>query len=87
MIEQTIRETLPEGFQRAEYLLEHGMVDMVVPRGELRDTLARVIDMLLRPEPGREVEGSDQDLEILEGEILPPPRDHRAGAAPVPADD
>ncbi|MEQ8505646.1 MAG: acetyl-CoA carboxylase, carboxyltransferase subunit beta [Rhodospirillales bacterium] len=87
VIEQTIRETLPEGFQRAEYLLEHGMVDMVVPRGELRDTLARVIDMLLRPEPGREVEGSDQDLEILEGEILPPPRDHRAGAAPVPADD
>lgn len=87
VIEQTIRETLPEGFQRAEYLLEHGMVDMVVPRGELRDTLARVIDMLLRPEPGREVEGFDQDLEILEGEILPPPRDRHAGSAPVPADD
>ena len=39
VIEETIREKLPEGFQRAEYLLEHGMVDMVVPRGELRDTL------------------------------------------------
>ena len=87
VIEQTIRETLPEGFQRAEYLLEHGMVDMVVPRSELRDTLARVIDMLLNPEPGRQVDGSDQDLEILEGEILPPPRGHRPGAAPVPADD
>jgi acetyl-CoA carboxylase carboxyl transferase subunit beta len=86
VIEQTIRETLPEGFQRAEYLLEHGMVDMVVPRTELRDTLARVIDMLLNPEPGRQVDGSDQDIEILEGEILPPARSHRPGA-PIPADD
>ncbi len=85
VIEQTIRETLPDGFQRAEYLLEHGMVDMVVPRGELRDTLARVVDMLLNPEPGRQVEGSDQALELLEGEILPPARSHRAGAA-VPDD-
>ncbi len=43
VIEQTIREKLPEGFQRAEYLLEHGMLDMVVPRAELRATLARLI--------------------------------------------
>ncbi len=49
VIEQTIRETLPEGFQRAEYLLEHGMVDMVVHRHELRDTLARIVDMLMNP--------------------------------------
>ena len=47
VIEQTIRETLPEGFQRAEYLHEHGMVDMVCHRHELRDTLARVIDLLM----------------------------------------
>ena len=47
VIEQTIRETLPEGFQRAEYLLEHGMVDMVVNRHELRDTLVRIVDMLM----------------------------------------
>ena len=39
VIEQTIREKLPEGFQRAEYLLEHGMIDMVVPRNELRERL------------------------------------------------
>src|SRR3546814_3627082 len=39
VIEETIRESLPEGFQRAEYLLEHGMVVMVVPRAELRPTL------------------------------------------------
>ncbi len=46
VIEQTIREKLPEGFQRAEYLLDHGMIDMVTPRSALRDTLATVIDYL-----------------------------------------
>jgi acetyl-CoA carboxylase carboxyl transferase subunit beta len=46
VIEQTIREKLPEGFQRAEYLLEHGMIDMVVPRGELRETLGLLISYL-----------------------------------------
>ena len=47
VIEQTIREQLPEGFQRSEYLLEHGMLDMVVHRRDLRDTLIGVIDVLL----------------------------------------
>lgn len=47
VIEQTIREKLPEGFQRSEYLLEHGMVDMVVPRMELRPTIARLLRLLL----------------------------------------
>ena len=51
VIEETIREKLPEGFQRAEYLLEHGMVDMVVPRRDLRETLARLLGLLRRPEP------------------------------------
>jgi len=46
VIESTIREKLPEGFQRAEYLLEHGMVDMVVPRSELRARLALLLDYL-----------------------------------------
>ena len=46
VIEQTIREKLPEGFQRAEYLLEHGMIDMVVSRGDLRDKLALLISYL-----------------------------------------
>ena len=49
MIEQTIRENLPEDFQKAEYLLEHGMIDMVVHRFELRATLARLLRLLLRP--------------------------------------
>jgi len=46
VIEQTIREKLPEGFQRAEYLLEHGIIDMVVPRSELRERLALLISYL-----------------------------------------
>lgn len=49
VIEQTIREKLPEGFQRAEYLLEHGMIDMVVHRHQMREQLARVIDYTLAP--------------------------------------
>ncbi len=51
VIEETIKETLPEGFQRAEYLLEHGMVDMVVPRKELRATLVRVLGLLMNRRP------------------------------------
>lgn len=47
VIENTIRETLPEGFQRAEYLLEHGMVDVVVHRKDVRATLSRVIGLLM----------------------------------------
>jgi acetyl-CoA carboxylase carboxyl transferase subunit beta len=48
VIEQTIREKLPEGFQRAEYLLAHGMLDMVVPRSELKAMLGRLIGYLCR---------------------------------------
>jgi acetyl-CoA carboxylase beta subunit len=46
VIQETIRERLPEGFQRAEYLHEHGMVDLVVPRSELKATLAKVLGYL-----------------------------------------
>ena len=55
VIEETIRETLPDGFQRAEYLLKHGMVDMVVSRLELHDTLARLLTLLQRPNPAAEI--------------------------------
>jgi acetyl-CoA carboxylase carboxyl transferase subunit beta len=47
VIEQTIREKLPEGFQRAEYLLEHGMLDMVVHRKDMKATLARLLALLM----------------------------------------
>jgi acetyl-CoA carboxylase carboxyl transferase subunit beta len=46
VIEQTVREVLPEGFQRAEYLLEHGIIDMVVKRADMKETLARIISLL-----------------------------------------
>ncbi len=48
VIEQTIRQKLPEGFQRAEYLLEHGMIDLIVERKEMRQKLAQIIQMLSR---------------------------------------
>ncbi len=51
VIEQTIREKLPDGFQRAEYLKEHGMVDIVVTRSEMKDTLVRVISILTHVKP------------------------------------
>jgi acetyl-CoA carboxylase carboxyl transferase subunit beta len=48
VIEQTVRETLPEGFQRSEFLLQHGAVDMIVDRRHMRDKLAHLITLLLR---------------------------------------
>lgn len=51
VIEQTVREKLPEGFQRAEYLKEHGMVDIVVTRQEMKDTLVRVVSILTHVKP------------------------------------
>ena len=54
VIEQTIREKLPPGFQRAEYLQDHGMVDMVVHRHQMRDTVSRIVHMLMKAPP-REV--------------------------------
>lgn len=48
VIEQTVRETLPEGFQRSEFLLEHGAIDLIVDRRELRDKLAALLGLLTR---------------------------------------
>jgi acetyl-CoA carboxylase carboxyl transferase subunit beta len=67
VIEQTVRESLPEGFQRAEYLKDHGIVDMVVPRHELRDTLINLIDLLRNRTPEAEIVPLP-----VEGEVLPP---------------
>ncbi|HEY7368240.1 MAG TPA: acetyl-CoA carboxylase, carboxyltransferase subunit beta [Thermoanaerobaculia bacterium] len=46
VIEQTIRQKLPEGFQRSEFLLEHGMLDLIVERGEMKETLVRCLQLL-----------------------------------------
>jgi len=61
VIQDTIREKLPDGFQRAEYLLDHGMVDMVVHRHEMLSTLTRIVDMLMN----REASGVEKDLVAL----------------------
>jgi acetyl-CoA carboxylase carboxyl transferase subunit beta len=63
VIEQTIREKLPDGFQRSEYLMEHGMVDMVVSRLEMRQMIARLLKMLLK---------LPEEQKPLEPELLPP---------------
>jgi acetyl-CoA carboxylase carboxyl transferase subunit beta len=65
VIENTIRERLPEGFQRAEYLLEHGMLDMVVHRHAMRENLIRVLELLGNRPPSAAVTRLPQpDLEI-----------------------
>lgn len=84
VIEQTIRETLPEGFQRSEYLLEHGMVDMVVARKNLRETLARVIGLLMRPVASDDGPVAAKKTEVVASaivEVLPPEKS--LDAAPV----
>jgi acetyl-CoA carboxylase carboxyl transferase subunit beta len=72
VIEQTIRESLPEGFQRAEYLLDHGFVDMVVNRHALRDTLIRILGLLRDASSQPEAPGV---LPVLAGPI---PERHNA---------
>ena len=56
VIEQTVRETLPEGFQRSEFLVEHGAVDLIVDRREMRDKLAAILAMLTRQPAPQEAE-------------------------------
>jgi acetyl-CoA carboxylase carboxyl transferase subunit beta len=51
VIEQTVRETLPEGFQRSEFLLEHGAVDMIVDRRDLRDRIAALLALMTNRPP------------------------------------
>ena len=64
IIEQTIRQKLPKGFQRSEFLLEHGAIDMIVPRAEMRDTLARLLAKLTQQDAGpEEVPGAESEPE------------------------
>lgn len=65
VIKQTVRETLPEGFQRSEFLLEHGAIDMIIDRREMRNRLSSVL-CLLTHQPGQpvpEAEAFDEELE------------------------
>ncbi len=72
VIEQTIREKLPEGFQRSEYLRDHGMIDRVVSRGEMREELGRLLRLLMGKPP------------IIHGDLPPPERET---PPPVPEPD
>lgn len=57
VIEQTVREKLPEGFQRSEFLLEHGAIDMIVDRREMRDTIARLVAKFMQlPAPDSDID-------------------------------
>jgi len=58
VIQQTVRETLPEGFQRAEFLLEHGAVDMIIDRREMRAQLATLITLLTKQPAVTEIEAA-----------------------------
>lgn len=60
VIEETIRQALPEGFQRSEFLRDHGMVDMVVHRRDLRDTLIRILGLLRSPTSAARLSGRNQ---------------------------
>jgi acetyl-CoA carboxylase carboxyl transferase subunit beta len=82
VIEQTIREKLPEGFQRAEYLKDHGMIDMVVHRHDLRPTLARLCRILTKspaveavPKPAPSIAVS-APAQILSGADIAPAAPH-----------
>jgi acetyl-CoA carboxylase carboxyl transferase subunit beta len=52
VIQQTVRETLPEGFQRSEFLLDHGALDMIVDRRDMRERIASVLRMLMKQPAG-----------------------------------
>jgi acetyl-CoA carboxylase carboxyl transferase subunit beta len=81
VIEQTIREKLPKGFQRSEYLFEHGMVDIVVHRHNLRSTIGSLVAMLTKAEAPAELAAVPQRLS------LPPPKvanDDDLAEMPVP---
>ena len=86
VIEQTIRERLPEGFQRAEYLRVHGMVDMVVPRQQQREALARLCRLLSRSAGGRLSLPEDPKALPRRGGFrgMPPPPRFARSPSPVP---
>jgi acetyl-CoA carboxylase carboxyl transferase subunit beta len=82
VIEQTIRQTLPEGFQRSEFLLEHGMVDLIVDRRELKPTIARLLHLLLDAPP-REQPSELADALAQEHETREPVEGVTVGTASV----
>jgi len=70
VIEQTIREKLPEGFQRSEYLKEHGMVDMVVPRTELKSTISDLLTIFMHLPKAETEEEEEQTTEEMVDDVI-----------------
>jgi acetyl-CoA carboxylase carboxyl transferase subunit beta len=81
VIEETIRQSLPEGFQRAEYLRDHGMVDIVATRKELPDVLGKLLNLLMHRNPPAEV------VQLPTTEAKPVPAETTGEAAPEPQAD
>lgn len=76
IIEQTIRQKLPRGFQRSEFLLEHGAIDMIVHRGDMRDTLHRILNKLSGP--NQQWHEQRTAPPVLEGELVEDPDSDRS---------
>ena len=81
VIEETIKQKLPEGFQRSEFMLEHGLVDMVVPRSEIRETLAELLSyMQAEDAPPRETPPEDTDSKDTSGsDVIGPASEQGSG--------
>ena len=73
VIEQTVRETLPDGFQRAEFLLEHGAIDMIVDRRELRDEIASLLNKL--GFSADQTDTTERTDDVLKGDSMSPSDD------------
>ncbi len=82
VIEQTIRETLPDGFQRAEYLLDHGMLDRVTPRAQLREDLIVILRMLLGQDPAVRGDLPAPEAPAVEAEAAAPQAPGKTAAVP-----
>lgn len=88
IIEQTIRQKLPKGFQRSEFLLEHGAIDMIVDRADLRDTIARLIAKFLgEPQPGLEDAADAEEAAAAEAASATPAAAAVEAAAGAEAED
>jgi acetyl-CoA carboxylase carboxyl transferase subunit beta len=83
VIEETIREKLPEGFQRAEYLLDHGMVDMVVRRHDIKATLARILGLINNPRPDTDQIPSINSDGAVETKAAPTPGNDATAETPA----
>jgi len=70
VIEQTVREKLPEGFQRSEFLQEHGAIDMIIDRRDMRNKIAEILAILTPSHKPEEISATEETLETIVEELL-----------------